>query len=128
MQCVSREDATTGNQSSFITGEQQQQDKQECHVAPDHDQFSEKEPSLVSMECHHAGSKFIHLTTGGPIKDLIGTLVLYYIVILRRPRTRWRDDLIHHVGLTWQWIAQDRYRWLKSREGFLIWVILTLID
>ena len=45
-----------------------------------------------------------------------------------RPRTRWRDDLIHHMSLTWQRIAQDRYRWLKSREGFLTWVILALSD
>ena len=60
-----------------------------------------------------------YMITGGPPGQQSG-----HLASEKRPggrlRTRRRDDLIHHMGLTWQRIAQDSYRWLKSREGFLI--------
>ena len=37
-----------------------------------------------------------------------------------RPRMRWCDDLIRHVGLTWSHIAKDRKLWRACREGFLL--------
>jgi exonuclease III len=37
-----------------------------------------------------------------------------------RPNTRWRDDLIRHMGPTWGRLAQDRCQWIQFREGFLL--------
>ena len=37
-----------------------------------------------------------------------------------RPKTRWRDSLIHHLGPSWPRIARDRRLWRQFREGFLL--------
>ena len=37
-----------------------------------------------------------------------------------RPKTRWRDILIRHLGPAWPRIARDRRLWKQSREGFLL--------
>ena len=37
-----------------------------------------------------------------------------------RPKTRWRDNLIRHLGSAWPRIARDRRLWRQSREGFLL--------
>ena len=34
-----------------------------------------------------------------------------------RPKTRWRDNLIRHLGRAWPRIARDRRLWKQSREG-----------
>ena len=36
-----------------------------------------------------------------------------------RPKTRWRDNLIRHLGPAWPRIARDRRLWRLLREGFL---------
>ena len=36
-----------------------------------------------------------------------------------RPKTRWRDCLIRHLGPAWPRIARDRRLWRQFREGFL---------
>ena len=35
-----------------------------------------------------------------------------------RPKTRWRDNLICHLGPAWPRIARDRRLWKQFREGF----------
>ena len=37
-----------------------------------------------------------------------------------RPKTRWRDNLIRHMGTAWPRIARDRRLWSQFREGFLL--------
>ena len=37
-----------------------------------------------------------------------------------RPKTRWRDNLICHLGPAWPRIARDRRLWRQFREGFLL--------
>ena len=37
-----------------------------------------------------------------------------------RPKTRWRDSLIRHLGPAWPRIARDRRLWRQFREGFLL--------
>ena len=37
-----------------------------------------------------------------------------------RPKTRWRDNLIRHLGPAWPRIARDRRLWRQFREGFLL--------
>ena len=37
-----------------------------------------------------------------------------------RPKTRWRDNLIRHLGHAWPRIARDRRLWKQFREGFLL--------
>ena len=37
-----------------------------------------------------------------------------------RPKTRWRDNLISHLGPAWPRIARDRRLWKQFREGFLL--------
>ena len=37
-----------------------------------------------------------------------------------RPKTRWRDNLILHLGPVWPSIARDRRLWKQFREGFLL--------
>ena len=39
-----------------------------------------------------------------------------------RPKTRWRDSLIRHLGPAWPRIARDRRLWRQFREGFLLTV------
>ena len=35
-----------------------------------------------------------------------------------RPKTRWRDNLIRHMGPAWPRIARDRRLWKLFRKGF----------
>ena len=35
-------------------------------------------------------------------------------------KTRWRDNLIRHLGPAWTRIARDRCLWRQFREGFLL--------
>ena len=37
-----------------------------------------------------------------------------------RSKTRWRDNLIRHLGPAWPRIARDRCLWNQFREGFLL--------
>ena len=37
-----------------------------------------------------------------------------------RPKTRWRDNVIRHLGPAWPRIARDRCLWRQFREGFLL--------
>ena len=37
-----------------------------------------------------------------------------------RPKTRWRDNRIRHLGPAWPIIARDRRLWKQFREGFLL--------
>ena len=37
-----------------------------------------------------------------------------------RPKTRWRDNLVRHLGTAWPRIARDRRLWKEFREGFLL--------
>ena len=37
-----------------------------------------------------------------------------------RPKTRWRDNLIRHLGHAWPRIARDWRLWRQFREGFLL--------
>ena len=37
-----------------------------------------------------------------------------------RPKTRWRDNLVRHLGTAWPRIARDRRLWKQFREGFLL--------
>ena len=37
-----------------------------------------------------------------------------------RPKERWHDDLIRHLGPRWPQLARDRVRWRDVREGFLL--------
>ena len=37
-----------------------------------------------------------------------------------RPKTRWRDNLVRHLGTAWLRIARDRCLWKQFREGFLL--------
>ena len=37
-----------------------------------------------------------------------------------RPKTRWRDNLVHHLGPVWPRIARDRRLWRQFKEGFLL--------
>ena len=36
-----------------------------------------------------------------------------------RPRIRWRDDIVSHVGSAWFRVAQDRKKWKSFGEGLL---------
>ena len=37
-----------------------------------------------------------------------------------RPKTRWRDNLVRHLGTAWPRITRDRCLWKQFREGFLL--------
>ena len=37
-----------------------------------------------------------------------------------RPKTRWRDSLIRHLGPVWPRIVRDHCLWRQFREGFLL--------
>ena len=37
-----------------------------------------------------------------------------------KTRTRWRDNLIRHMGPAWPRLARDRRLWKQFREGFLL--------
>ena len=43
---------------------------------------------------------------------------------VRRPKRRWRDDIVGQKGAVWTRIAKDRERWRTRAEGyFLQWKV-----
>ena len=37
-----------------------------------------------------------------------------------RQKTRWRDDIVKFMGITWMRVAQDRIEWHEREEAFAL--------
>ena len=37
-----------------------------------------------------------------------------------RQKTRWRDDIVKFMGITWMRVAQDRIEWHELEEAFAL--------